>query len=706
MAEKEKRAVQEHLSQSEEEKTEDKIEDKIRGMAEDIEVPDSLKPEAVEKMLSARRLEKRRRRMWKYAGIAAACICLAAGIGYGRRTVWPKPSDGQRKDAATAETSEEMPADTAEGGGGIACARDYEEIYGYIDAASKNAAWEYENLGISAEDTAASMPQGGGTSAKWENSGEYSAGGDYSDTNVREEGVGEGDIVKTDGKYLYVMGERNINIVGIESSEMEKVSEITADDDGFFSELYVEDGRLAAVYSKSIYACGTGEDSEDGASGADSTGTSVYVYDISDAAHPKLEGTFSQSGFYNTMRVKDGYVYLITNFYAGIPADPMAYSYYVPQVQDKTLEPENIYIPARQAGREYTMISAFAMDNPQQETDSAAVFGNAGMCYVSGENIYITEGIYDGDKAVTQTSVSMISYGGGRLKAKAGTKLDGTLKDSFCIDEYDGYLRLVTTVSPVYTTGDSVQPMAGTDDAEEPAQTEEEIIPAGGEAAGDSAGSPAAADTNSLYVLDGELKIVGQISNLAAKETVYSARFMGDTGYFVTFRQIDPLFSVDLSDPENPQIIGELKIPGFSEYLHPYGDGLLLGIGMDVDEEAVAAEGVKLSMFDISDPADVQETDTFVIRDTYGTEAGYNYKAAFVDVEKNLFGFTAYSDSADEYYIFTYDKENGFEQVFKRQLGGGWTRGLYAGERFYIVCGNTVESYTLDGFEKEDDIIL
>ena len=105
-------------------------------------------------------------------------------------------------------------------------------------------------------------------------------------------------------------------------------------------------------------------------------------------------------------------------------------------------------------------------------------------------------------------------------------------------------------------------------------------------------------------------------------------------GYFVTFRQIDPLFSVDLSDPENPKVIGELKIPGFSEYLHPYGDGRLLGIGMAVDEEAITTDGVKLSMFDISDPTDVQEMTIYVIENTYGTDVASNYKAAFVDTEK------------------------------------------------------------------------
>ena len=187
---------------------------------------------------------------------------------------------------------------------------------------------------------------------------------------------------------------------------------------------------------------------------------------------------------------------------------------------------------------------------------------------------------------------------------------------------------------------------------------------------------------------------------------MYSARFMGDIGYFVTFKQVDPLFSVDLADPENPKIIGELKIPGFSEYLHPYGDGRLLGIGMSVDEKGVAAEGVKLSMFDVSNPKNVKEAANFVLEDMYGSDVFYNYRAVFVDTEKNLFGFSAYGDET-EYFVFTYDDINGFQEVFSRRLSGYYdTRGLYAGERFYLVAGNTVESYSLSDFEKVDDIVL
>ena len=174
----------------------------------------------------------------------------------------------------------------------------------------------------------------------------------------------------------------------------------------------------------------------------------------------------------------------------------------------------------------------------------------------------------------------------------------------------------------------------------------------------------------------------------------------------MTYRQTDPLFSVDLSDPSKPQIIGELKIPGFSEYLHPFGEGKLLGIGMDVDETGTVTNGVKLSMFDISDASDVKEVQKYVLEDMYSTDVAYNYKAALISEELNLIGFTAYGQR-QTFYMFSYDNEKGFTMRFSRELSGyGEARGIYSDSRFYLVAGNTVEVYTLDTFDKIDDIVL
>jgi len=226
-------------------------------------------------------------------------------------------------------------------------------------------------------------------------------------------------------------------------------------------------------------------------------------------------------------------------------------------------------MPQEAEGNEYTIITAFSLDNPSEKTDSKAVFGYSDVCYVSENNIYITSNYYE-DSDVSRTLIRKISYTDGKLVGVAQTKIKGMLNDSFSIDEYEGNLRLVTTIDEIYSN-DDIMPLNETADKTEKAVAEnvKDAVPG----------------TNSLYVLNDKLEIIGSIHNLAKDEIIYSARFMGDTGYFVTYRQVDPLFSVDLSDPENPKILGELKIPGFSEYLHPYGDGKLLGIGMDVSED-------------------------------------------------------------------------------------------------------------------------
>lgn len=667
---------------------EKELEELIRSMAENTGIPASIHPDAVEKKLEAAKAEKKRRLRRKYiAGAAAACLCIAIGIAGGYLHFYQGTSATSDMAASSMDSAAGVPSESDESADGgaeeslIASAESYDEIYKYIQAEREQTE---SDAGISSrfgimEESASTADSASAGSAS--NSGSAaSAGGSgtsYSDTNVREEGVGEADIVKTDGSSLYIVNGQTVEIVGIESAEMEELAEIRMADDCYIIELYVQDDRLVIMYTRTEHSV-----DEDGYYSNYRDYTNALVYDISDRTNPVKMGNISQSGYYNTMRVRDGYVYVISNFYADTAAPRADTAAYIPEVQGSAMAASDIYMPQRQMGDQYTVITSFSLEDPSEKTDSKAVFGSSGMCYVSTENIYVTEGWYgQNDAEVTQTSIRKVAYKDGILQGEAQTKVDGTLNDSFSIDEYNGYLRLVTTVSPISSGGIGIARFFGED-----TERQQE-------------------DSNSLYVLDENLEIVGEIHDLAKDESVYSARFMGEVGYFVTFKQVDPLFSVDLSDPSAPQIIGELKIPGFSEYLHPYGDGQLLGIGMDVDEESVTTDGVKISMFDISDPADVKEEENYVLEDLYGTDVAYNYKAVFVDVEKNLFGFMAYGDTT-KYFIFTYD-ENGFREVFSRELTlFGDVRGLYAGDRFYLVNGNTVESFTMDGFQKVDDIIL
>ena len=668
----------------------DLMEDKLRELTEDTQVPASLEPEQIEKMLLKKKKEKTARYRRKYAGIAAAaCLCLAVGVTAaltGQRGDDSSSGAGAEIGSETGNAGEAAEGESTESETKIASAADYDQIYDYIQAElkyqekqAKKQARMYSGGTVSdggeiASADSAAMYSGSAQNAAAYTGADSTGTSGYSDTNVREESVGEADVVKTDGSRLYVMRGNRGEIVDIASEEMEEIAAVTVDPDSYIRELYVEGSRMAVFYTQSKFT------QEDGIEVRSREFACTDVYDISDPSAPVKLNTFSQSGVYNTMRVKDGYAYVISSFYPDTASPRSDVGAYVPSVQGGTLEADRIFMPEQEMGSEYTVITAFSLADPQEQTDSKAVFGSAGLCYVSSENIYVTETCYDtDDTGMSRTAVRKVAYHDGQLEGAAQAKVDGMLKDSFCIDEYNGYLRLVTTI----TSDNGVMPISGDSSAAEP----------------DS--------SNALYVLDGELQVTGEIRDLAPGETVYSARFMGDTGYFVTFRQVDPLFSVDLSDPASPQIIGELKIPGFSEYLHPYGEGLLLGIGMDVDEEGVTTEGVKLSMFDISDPGNVTEASVYVMEDMYGTDAAYDYKAVFADVEKNLFGFRAYGGNGDVYSVFSYDAAEGFRKVFSRELTyGGDARGLYAGERFYLVVGNTVESYTLSGFEKIDDIVL
>lgn len=668
---------------------EKKMEDLLQESAKDTEIPDSLLPGEIEKkILERERIRKKRRRRHILSGTVAAGLCLVAGIsGYfliTDHTGDMRSGTSEQSVSASSEAANPDGSGTDESSvtAGIsetvllATAEDYDEIYEYIQAEREY----WEDAASATEESTADSSTGSAEARSFDSAGanaesisNTASGKEYSDTNVREEGVGEGDIVKTDGKNLYVVNGEKINIVGAGSTEMELLAQIEPEEGSYPSEVYAQDGYLAVVYTKSEYSDGT-----NGYDGYYRDYTCADVYDVSNPEEPEKIGGITQSGYFNTMRIRGGYVYLLSSFYADTGAARGNQPAYIPEVQGKLISTDCIYMPQGRMGNSYTVISSFDLDDPEGHTDSKAVFGNTGICYVSTENIYITESIYgESDSDVNQTSIRKVSYGEGILEGAGQTKLSGVLNDSFSIDEYDGYLRLVTTVTKTEGQTRGIVPLL----------------------------APEPSESNSLYVLDENLKIVGEIRDLAEGERVYSARFVGKTGYFVTFRQVDPLFSVDLSDPAAPKILGELKIPGFSEYLHPYGDGLLLGIGMDVDESGVATEGVKLSMFDISDPSDVREVQKYVIEDMYGTDV-YDYRSVFADVEKNLFGFTAYG-SGQKYYIFSYDENKGFRQEFERTLGGyGSTRGLYIGDRFYLVSGNTIEAYALDGFEKVGDLVL
>lgn len=663
----------------------------IEEQSEKIQIPVTLEPDCVMKQIEERAKKRRMAYYMKFMAAAACCVVVAGVGAVGAGLLGGEEVETLEGTAAMTDEAAGSTEESTDSGDGtdvdevtaIASAKDYDEIFTYIEAENKrrnrsNTSGAMEAKQEAAMDSGAVMGDGAATYAE--------GGGDYSDTNMREEGVGEGDIVKTDGEKLYVLNNHRINIVDITGEEMEELGGIELGSDIYVSEIFVKNDRLVAVYTQSEYT--------EPVDGNDYGGYREYsvaqTFDVSNPNEPKSIGKVTQSGNFHTMRVVGDYVYMLSNYYPDMGCVARDMEAYIPSVQGKKIESNDIFLPSLKAGSQYTVITSFALNNPEERVDSKAVFGTGGMCYVSGENIYICEsdyGYHGSSSKVTRTWIRKIAYKDGELKAIGQVKVAGTLNDSFSIDEYKGNLRLVTTVSPTGNGGVMPLSLFNSKDEEESEEPKE--------------------DTNVLYILDKNLKELSRIENLAEDERVYSARFMGDAGYFVTYKQMDPLFSADLSDPKNPKILGELKIPGFSEYLHPFGEGSLLGIGMDVDETGTMTNGVKLSMFDISNPKDVQEIKKHVMEGTYSTDVAYNYKAAFIDVEKGLIGFTAYGEY-QKYYIFSYDNKQGFKDVFERELTGmsSNVRALYAGDTLYLTAGNTVESYRLDTFDKIDDIVL
>lgn len=624
-------------------KNEQNVIDQIRKGAEEIEVPDRLKPDQIRELLENRK-QKKRFPISRIGVLAAACVVVVSGI-----LLWTDQRMGQ-KNGDTGQNADSQISASKE----LAMAESYDQIYQYVksyqDSMMTREAVTYD-LGITEEASLDSSVSANGFGMKQE----YGNSGDYSQTNVRQEGVDEGDIVKTDGIYLYVVEENGyvVDIVSVNGGNMEKCGSVTLEKECTIREIYLDTERKRMVLiSEQDYMTADGGTVE----------TEALTYDIADVAEPKEIGRMSQSGNYNTSRMANGYLYLFSTYYVNSPIVREDPSTYVPLINEKEMERSDICLPQVSQGCMYEVITSIDIANPDEICDSTAIFSKGGQTYVSNQNIYYYETQWEDSDRYT-TAVRKFAYQDGKLEGKAQGSFAGYLNDTFSIDEYQGKLRVVTTDG----------------------------------------------DTNAVYVMNESLEITGAIEDLAKDERVYSARFIGDTGYFVTFRETDPLFSVDLSDPENPRIIGELKIPGFSEYLHFYGEDRLLGIGMAADENTGATEGVKLTMFDISDRTDVKEEATYVIEDAYGTDVAYDYKAVLADPQKNLIGFAAYGIRGEDYYLFTYEEETGFVCRLQEEINGnssGGTRGLYIGDTLYVIRGNVIEAYDLANSKKSGDIIL
>jgi uncharacterized secreted protein with C-terminal beta-propeller domain len=212
----------------------------------------------------------------------------------------------------------------------------------------------------------------------------------------------------------------------------------------------------------------------------------------------------------------------------------------------------------------------------------------------------------DLSKELEKTIIHKIAISGSSLQYKSTGEVTGSVLNQFAMDENNNYFRIATTRNTTWSRFEGEQKPS----------------------------------YSNLYVLDANMKTVGLLENLASGEQIYSVRFMGNRAYLVTFKQIDPLFAIDLTDPKSPKVLGQLKVPGFSTYLHPYDENTLIGFGKDTGENEygnTVAQGLKISLFDVSDVTSPKELDKYLMGDMGSDSVAlYDHKAFLFSREKDL----------------------------------------------------------------------
>lgn len=411
----------------------------------------------------------------------------------------------------------------------------------------------------------------------------------YSTTNLQVGGVDEADIVKTDGKYLYhIAGPKVLITLAHPASSLRVVREI--EHDGFTPiTLYLDECNLVIIGLQQQVV--EEENWERFLLPGWSTNTRVLVYDISDTDKFFLSRDISLDGFTIASRKLDNYLYLVNSRYVGWldgEEDVLRpwYSDALAGGEKKYIGYDDIHYFPQGELSDYLLMAALDLDTGVINVET--YLGWAQNVYMSRENLYVAA--YDG----SNTSVYKFSAGDS-LDYRGKGEVSGYPLNQFAMDEHQGCFRIATTVD----------------------EEGEEL-------------------SSNVYILDSRMSVVGAIRNIAPGERIFSARFMGDTGYLVTFETVDPLFVLDLADPRAPKITGELKIPGFSNYLHPLDDRNLLGIGQDTQVgsmegiEFVVPKGLKLAIFDVGDANNPRERHVQTVGGS-GTwsDALYDHRAVF-----------------------------------------------------------------------------
>ena len=432
---------------------------------------------------------------------------------------------------------------------------------------------------------------------------------DYSKTNIQVQGVDEPDVVKTDGRYLYVLANSKIYILqAFPAKDAILLSNISLANDFHIVNFFLNKDRLIVFGTSYRFPICHAEQKGDYECAPYWWGISttvINIFDISIRENPELEKNIEVDGNYFNARMIGDYIYIIATEYTGDIYWKLdnKVTLNIPEI---TINDYTTTIPADDIFYVNTteqidmMTHVFSIDIYSGDLDSKSfLLGNSQSMYVSKNNIYLACYQY-GESSV----IHKISIDKGIISYIAEGEVPGYILNQFSMDEHNGFFRIATqTWNGEYGS------------------------------------------TTNLYILDNTMNLISKIENIAPGERMHSSRFIGDKAYFVTFKKVDPFFTLDLSDPYNPKILGELKIPGYSDYLHPYDENHIIGIGKDTVEpqeewsgrDFAWYQGIKIALFDVSDFDNPKEVAKIIIGDR-GTETPvlYDHKAFLFDREKEL----------------------------------------------------------------------
>ena len=554
---------------------------------------------------------------------------------------------------------------------------------------------------------------------------ESSTSKDFSKTNIQVENVDEADITKTDGDYIYSLSGTDVMITDVRNPEnLQVVSRISSNSTVAPEDLILAGNHLVVISSDT--------------SARSQTATSVRIYDIHNKEKPSLVKSFTLYAPYYTSRYMNNKLYVISSGYLH-KEDGKILIHYTEDFASREIPLNHMQYFTDVPSRKQTLISMVDLTKPTENIHLNSYFLDISNSYVSEHNIYLFDQdyeygnyappisslfglkgaigpfVYNSDDLYTSRSITKVSkfkiLEDGSISFATQGKVEGKTINQYSFDEHNGQLRLA-----LY----------------------------------DFQGSR-------IVILDENLKEIGKTLDLAKGETMYSSRFMGDKAYLVTYQTVDPLYVVDLSDPTHPRALGELKIPGYSTYLHPYDENHIIGIGMETQENVVrdtsgkvlrttsTIVGMKMALFDVSDVANPVQVSSTITGDRRTTSAILtNPKALLFSKEKELiaipinnfaedFGIsssaTSYASVVQSYtnYAKPYISEG--YAVYRINLQEGFTlkgvithektttrnywrnnskllRGLYIGQDLFTVSENGIKVNDLDSLTLKNELVF